>query len=78
MIHTCKYPTAERRRAWGKYRDPESGWSKTEKSWFSGRKCHRTLGIDPPVIDTNKRRGIVPDGLSINRKIGIDLRWEIV
>ncbi len=29
-----------------------------------------------PVIDTNKRRGIVPDRLSVNRKIGIDLRME--
>lgn len=40
-----------------------------------------------PVIDTNRRRGIVPERLSVNRKIGIDLRrkysslyslrWEI-
>ena len=29
-----------------------------------------------PVIDTNKRRGIVPERLSVNRKIGIDLRRE--
>jgi hypothetical protein len=29
-----------------------------------------------PVIDTNKRRGIVPERLSVNRKIGIDLRKE--
>ena len=29
-----------------------------------------------PVIDTNKRRGIVHERLSINRKIGIDLRLE--
>ena len=29
-----------------------------------------------PVIDTNKRRGIDPKRLSINRKIGIDLRKE--
>ena len=29
-----------------------------------------------PVIDTNKRRGIVPDKLPMNRKIGIDLRKE--
>ena len=30
-----------------------------------------------PVIDTNKRRGVVPEWLSVNRKIGIDLRREI-
>ncbi len=40
-----------------------------------------------PIIDTNKRRGIVDNRLSVNRKIGIDqrkeyapmypLRWEI-
>jgi len=40
-----------------------------------------------PVIDTNRRRGIVPDRLSVNHRIGIDLmkeysepysiRWEI-
>lgn len=29
-----------------------------------------------PVIDTNRRRGIVPDRLSVNRRIGIDLRME--
>ncbi len=29
-----------------------------------------------PVIDTNRRRGIVPERLSVNRKIGIDLRRE--
>jgi hypothetical protein len=40
-----------------------------------------------PVIDTNKRRGIINDRLTVNRKIGIELRnkyssmysmrWEI-
>ncbi|MDS0256552.1 transposase, partial [Thermoplasmatales archaeon AK] len=40
-----------------------------------------------PIIDTNRRRGMVPERLSMNRKIGIDLmreyaslyslRWEI-
>lgn len=29
-----------------------------------------------PVIDTNKRRGIIPNKLPVNRKIGIDLRKE--
>jgi len=29
-----------------------------------------------PIIDTNRRRGIVLQGLSVNRKIGIDLRRE--
>lgn len=29
-----------------------------------------------PVIDTNKRRGIVPERLSVSRRIGIDLRKE--
>ena len=130
MIHTCKYSTAARRKYWGNYRDPESGWSKTTKGWSYGRKCHMTLDIDSllimewlitrgnihdsrvshdmvdsvrnfsyiladsaydtsdtydyafenthalPVIDTNRRRGIVPERLSMNRKIGIDLRKE--
>ena len=130
MIHTCKYSTAARRKAWRKYRDPESGWSKTTKGWSYGRKCHMTLDVDSllimewkvtrgnvhdsrpagdmmdsvrnfsyiladsaydtsdiynyvfenthalPVIDTNRRRGIVPERLSVNRRIGIDLRKE--
>ncbi|WP_010917451.1 transposase [Thermoplasma volcanium] len=29
-----------------------------------------------PIIDTNKRGGIIPDRLPVNRKIGIDLRKE--
>jgi hypothetical protein len=29
-----------------------------------------------PVIDTNRRRGIIPERLSMNREIGIDLRRE--
>ena len=29
-----------------------------------------------PVIDTNMRRGIVPNRLSVNRRIGVDLRRE--
>lgn len=29
-----------------------------------------------PIIDTNRRGGIVPDRLSVNRKIGTDLRKE--
>jgi hypothetical protein len=29
-----------------------------------------------PVIDTNKRRGIKPERLIVNRRIGIDLRME--
>ena len=130
MIHTCKYSTALRRKYWGNYKDPESGWSKTTKGWSYGRKCHMTLDIDSllimewlvtkgnihdsrvshemvdsardftyiladsaydtsdiydyvfenthslPIIDTNRRRGIVPERLSVNRRIGIDLRRE--
>ena len=130
MIHTCKYSTAMRRKYWGNYKDPGSGWSKTTKGWSYGRKCHMTLDIDSllimewivtrgnihdsrvshdmidsvrdfsyilgdsaydtsdiydyvfenthsiPVIDTNKMRGIAPERLSMNRKIGIDLRRE--
>jgi hypothetical protein len=130
MIHTCKYSTAMRRKYWGNYKDPESGWSKTTKGWTYGRKCHMSLDIDSllimdwiitkgnihdsrvshemvdsvrnfsyilgdsaydtsdiydyvfenthslPIIDTNKRRGIVPERLSVNRRIGIDLRRE--
>ena len=29
-----------------------------------------------PVVDTNKRRGIISDRLTMNRMIGIDLRKE--
>ena len=36
MIHTCKYSTALRRKYWGNYKDPESGWSKTTKGWSYG------------------------------------------
>ena len=130
MIHTCKYSTAMRRKYWGNYRDPYSGWSKTTKGWTYGRKCHMTLDIDSllimdwivtkgnihdsrvshdrvdsvrnfsyilaesaydtsdiydyifenshsmPIIDTNRRRGIVTDRLSVNLRIGINLRRE--
>ncbi|MFG1556081.1 MAG: transposase [Thermoplasmataceae archaeon] len=130
MINTCKYSTAMRRKYWGNYKDPESGWSKTTRGWTYGRKCHMSLDIDSrlvmdwlvtkgsihdsrvshdmvdsvrnfsyiledsaydksdiydymfenthslPIIDTNRRRGIVPERLSMNRKIGIDLRRE--
>ena len=130
MIHTCKYSTAERRKSWGNYKDPESGWSKTTKGWSYGRKCHVTMDVDSllimewkitkgnihdskvshdmmdsvrnfshiladsaydtsdiydyvfenthslPVIDTNRRRGIRPERLTVNRRIGIDLRRE--
>ena len=38
MIHTCKHSTAMRRKAWNNYKDPVSGWSKTTKGWFYGRK----------------------------------------
>ena len=31
MIHTCKYSTAMRRKAWNNYTDPVSGWLKTTK-----------------------------------------------
>jgi hypothetical protein len=50
MIHTCKYSTAARRRTSGRYRDPESGWSKTTKGWSYGRKCHMTLDVDSFLI----------------------------
>jgi len=130
MVHTCKYSTAARRRVWGNYTDPESGWSRTTKGWSYGRKCHVAMDVDSlivlewivtrgnlhdsrvshdlidtirnfsyiladsaydtsgiydyifenthsiPVIDTNKRRGIRPERLTVNRRIGIDLRKE--
>ena len=129
-IHTCKYSTAMGRKYWGKYRDTESGWSKTTKGWSYGRKCHISLDINSllimewivsngnvydskvshdlvgsvrnfsyiladsvydtsgiydyvyenthsiPVIDTNKRIGIVPERLSVDRRIGFGLRKE--
>ena len=50
MIHTCKYSTAMRRKYWGNYRDPYSGWSKTTKGWTYGRKCHMSLNIDSLMI----------------------------
>ena len=28
MIHTCKYSTAVRMKYWGRYKDPESEWSR--------------------------------------------------
>ena len=46
MINTCKYSTAMRRKYWGNYKDPGSGWSKTTKRWSYGRKCHMTLDVD--------------------------------
>ena len=130
MVHTCKHSTALRRRQYGRYTDPESGWSKTTREWSYGRKCHMSVHVDSfvimdwkttkgniydsktshdtvdsvrnysyiladsaydtseiydyvfenthaiPVIDTNKRRGIIRERLSMNRKIGIELRRE--
>ena len=50
MIHTCKYSTAMRKKYWGNYMDPESGWPKTTKGWSYGRKCHMTVDVDSILI----------------------------
>ena len=50
MIHTCKYSTAMRRKYWGNYKDPESGWSKTTKGWTYGRKCHMSVDVEWMLI----------------------------
>jgi hypothetical protein len=45
MVHTCKYTTAARRKIWGHYKDPESGWSKTTNGVHMAGSaiCHWTL-----------------------------------
>ncbi len=35
-----------RGKAWGNYKDPVSGCSKTTNGWCYGRKCHMTIDID--------------------------------
>ena len=50
IIHTCKYSTAARKKRWGRYKDPESGWSKATKGWSYCRKCHTTLDVDSLLI----------------------------
>ena len=50
MIHTCKYSIAVRRNYWKKYKDHESGWSKTTRGWSYGRKCHVSMDVDSCII----------------------------
>ena len=44
--YTWKHSTAISRKAWGDYKYPVSGWSKTTKGWSYGHKCHMTIDID--------------------------------
>lgn len=50
MIYTCKNTTASKRKSHGKYKDPESRWSKTTRGWFYGRKCHVSMDVDSLII----------------------------
>ncbi|WP_158303017.1 hypothetical protein [Kosmotoga olearia] len=43
MTKTCKAHTAQRRRRTGKYKDPQSSWTKTTKGWEYGRKVHMSV-----------------------------------
>ena len=141
IVKTCKDATAQRRRKYKNYKDPDSSWGYSTMGYEYGRKIHASIDTDSlsiqewkittasvydknmafetidsvrkynyilmdaaydssdiydyifenthslPVIDTNRRRGIVEDRLAYNRKIGIELRkressryklrWEI-
>ena len=141
IVKTCKDATAQRRRKYKNYKDPESSWGYSTMGYEYGRKMHASIDTDSlsiqewkittasvydkniafemidsvrdynyilmdaaydssdiydyifenthavPVIDTNRRRGIINDRLAVNRKIGIELRkressryklrWEI-
>ena len=46
MMYICRYSTAARRKVWGNYTDPESGWSSTTKGRSYGRKCHVVADAD--------------------------------
>jgi len=43
VTKTCKIHTAQRRRRTGKYKDPQSSWTKTTKGREYGRKAHMSL-----------------------------------
>ena len=141
IVKTCKDATAQRRRKYKNYKDPDSSWGYSTMGYEYGRKMHASIDTDSlsiqeweittasvydknmafemidsvreynyilmdaaydssdiydyifenthslPVIDTNRRRGIINDRLAVNRKIGIELRkressryklrWEI-
>ena len=141
IVKTCKDATAQRRRKYKNYKDPDSSWGYSTMGYEYGRKVHASIDTDSlsiqewkittasvydknvafemidsvrdynyilmdaaydssdiydyifenthamPVIDTNRRRGIVQDRLTYNRKLGIalkkkessryKLRWEI-
>ena len=49
-IHKCKYSTAVRRKYWKRYKDHESGCSKTTIGWSYGRKCHVSMDVDSCII----------------------------
>ena len=69
MIHTSRYSTAARRRVWGNYTDPESGWSRTTKGWSYGRKCHVAMDVDSPIV----LEWIVTEGNLHDAKVSHDL-----
>ena len=50
MTKTCKAHTAQRRRRTGKYKDPQSSWTKTTKGWEYGRKVHMSLDAQNLLI----------------------------
>ena len=50
MIKTCKIHTAQNRRRTGKYKDPQSSWTKTTKGWEYGRKAHISLDAQNLLI----------------------------
>ncbi|MDI3523520.1 transposase [Kosmotoga sp.] len=50
MTKTCKAHTAQRRRRAGKYKDPQSSWTKTTKGWEYGRKVHMSLDAQNLLI----------------------------
>ena len=46
IVKTCKHTTAQRRRPWGKYKDPGSSWGYGTKGFEYGRKTHVAQDID--------------------------------
>lgn len=62
MVKTCIAHTAQRRRQYGGYKDPESAWCKGTNGWEYGRKAHISQDVDSTaIVDWIQSRGSIHD-----------------
>ena len=46
IVKTCKHTTAQRRRKYKNYKDPDSSWGYSTMGYEYGRKVHASIDID--------------------------------